>query len=85
MPVVRFFLSPTNSVACAGILYAHVGPPRGEDVGECELVPHALDAVDGHDDLPVSAVLGLEVKEFERTLCWAVAAASDGVVLEILG
>ena len=78
-------ISPTISVACGGILYAQVGLPRREDVIKGELVVHAYDAVDGHDDLPVSAVLGLEVVELEPTLGRTVAAASDRVVLESVG
>ena len=75
-------ISPTISVACGGILYAQVGLPRREDVIKGELVVHAYDAVDGHDDLPVSAVLGLEVEELEPTLVWTVAAPGDCVVLK---
>ena len=85
LPLQKFSDFPTVSVARAGILYAHVGLPRGEDVGEGELVPDGIDAVDGHDDLPVSAVLGLEVVELEPTLGRTVAAASDRVVLESVG
>ena len=72
----------TLSVSCAGILYAHISLPRGEDIIEDELVSVAVDAFDGHDDLPVSAVLRLKVVEFQLTLVRLVDAAIDRVVLQ---
>ena len=68
----------TLSVACAGILYLHVGLPRGKDIIEGELVPLTIDAFDGHDDLPVSAVLiRFKVVEFQLALGRLVAATID--------
>ena len=72
----------TLSVSCAGILYAHVSPPRGEDIIEDELVSVAVDAFDGHDDLPVSAVLRLKVVEFQLALVFLVDATIDRVILK---
>ena len=42
-----------------------------------ELVPDTVDAVNGHDHLPVSAVLGLKVVEIKLTLGWSVATAIE--------
>ena len=73
----------TLSVTRAGILYAHISLPRGEDIIEDELVSFAVDAFDGHDDLPVSAVLRLKVVEFQFALVLLVAATINCVILQI--
>ena len=73
----------TLSVACTGILNAHISLLRGEDIIEDELVCVEIDFILENDDLPVSAVLRLKVVEFQFALVLLVAATINCVVLQI--
>ena len=61
----------------------HIGPPRGKDIIEDELVCVEVDLILENDDLPVSAVLRLKVVEFQFALVLLVAATINCVVLQI--
>ena len=83
LPYFTNQLPLAHSFSWEGILYAHVGLPRREDISEDVLVACVVDPVDGHHHFPVATVLGLEVEEHEAALVRAVVAARDGVVLKI--